>query len=72
MKWPPNADGRAKPAEREPHKSTAPNLSARQKSVNAKARRELSFRQICEIMGRNLRVIIPNGRQLELFEDWKK
>jgi hypothetical protein len=49
--------------------STAPSVGERQKYVNAKHRRELSYREICQIMGRNLRVIEPNERQLELFEE---
>jgi len=31
-------------------------------------RRELTFREICKIMGRNLRIITPNEQQLELFD----
>jgi hypothetical protein len=71
MSPPKNANGQAKPTERERQKSTAPRLKAETKSV--KPRRELSYREICEIMGRNLRVIVtaepePEQEQLELFD----
>jgi hypothetical protein len=51
--------------------STAPTVSAAKKFVNRKPRRELSYRKICEIMGRNLRIINPpepEEEQLDLFE----
>jgi hypothetical protein len=70
MKWPPqNANAGREPGALAQRESTAPKLSAAKKSVNAKHRRELSYREICQIMGRNLRVIEPNERQLELFEE---
>jgi len=64
---PESAKGGKQPGQCELHKSTTPNRSAGKKSVKP----ELSFREICRTMGRNLRIIKPpepEQEQLELFE----
>jgi hypothetical protein len=51
---PKNAKGGRQAADRTPsHDSVAPRLS----DASQNAKRELSYREICKIMGRNLRVI---------------
>jgi hypothetical protein len=70
MTWPPLDSEAPLATGRRAFLATAPSVDARQKFVN-KPRRELSFREICEIMGRNLRIINPpepEQEQLDLFE----
>jgi hypothetical protein len=47
--------------------ATGQTVSVATKFVNRNPRRELSYREICQIMGRDLRIIAPNEQQFELF-----
>jgi hypothetical protein len=59
------SEGGRQAARRKPSRSTAPSVS----TTGEGGKRELSFREICQIMGPNLRVIEPNERHFELFEE---